>query len=185
MKIRMAAAAGAIGLLGALGTQSMFQMAAASPGPARLPGCRTAQLRLHNGPSVAEKTQQETLIFAVRNTSARRCGLDGYPVVSLVTARGRYLPFHYRDHGDQMLTGAKPHEVVLPAGGRAYFGINKNTCVGRSTGTARNLTMFPLGQLRHSLPRHPVLGYCGKSDPGHVLDVSPYQETPRAVLANG
>jgi hypothetical protein len=187
----MAAAAGVIGLLGAFGAQAMAQMAAASPGTAhtrgtaaaRVPACRPGQLRLQNGPGVSERTEQATLLFVVRNSSAARCELDGYPVVSLVTAHGRYLPFRYRDHGDQMLTSARPHAVVLAPGGRAYFGINKNACVAPSTGTARSLTMFPLGQLRHGLREHPVLGYCGRTDPGHVVDVSPAERTLAAVMA--
>ena len=193
MRIKLAAAVGTIGLLGAFGAQSTFQAAAASPHVAHAHGsaaagtsaCRPAQLRLHNGRPVAERTQQETAIFVVRNSSAARCELDGYPVVSLVTAHGRVLPFRYRDHGDQMLTSAKPRPVVLASGGGAYFGINKNACVGRSTGTARYLAMFPLGQLQQRLRTYPVLGYCGGSDPGHVVDVSPIEMTVRAVLAHG
>lgn len=157
----------------------------------RVPDCRPAQLRLHKGPRVSEKTQQETAIFMLRNVSSRPCGVaeqdnNGYPVVALwtaLTAHGRYLPFRYRDHGDQMLTSAKPHLVVLASGGRAYFGINKSACVGRSIGTARYLTMFPLGQLQQRLRSYPVFGYCGRHDPGHVVDISPFEKTVRAVLA--
>jgi hypothetical protein len=157
----------------------------------RVPDCRPGQLRLHNGPRVSEKTQQETAVFVLRNVSSHRCGLPdqdnaGYPVVALWTAltvHGRYLPFRYREHGDQMLTGDKPQRVVLASGGRAYFGINKNACVGRSTGTARYITIFPLGQLHQKLRKYPVLGYCGRHDPGHVVDISPFEKTVRAVLA--
>ncbi|HEV2374549.1 MAG TPA: DUF4232 domain-containing protein [Streptosporangiaceae bacterium] len=189
-EIRLAAAGGVIGLVGALGTQSLCQ-AAASPGVAhaygaavvRAPACRPQQLRLAVGPPVAERTQQETVVLAVGNSSARRCELDGYPVVSLAAAHGPALPFRYRDHGDQMLTSARPYPVVLVPGGRAYFGVNKDTCAGRSSATAGYLAMFPLGQLRHSLPRYPVLGYCGTGDPGHVVDISPVEPTALAVLA--
>ena len=200
MKVRRVAAVGVIGLFGALGAlsalsaQSISQAATASPGvvlahgtaPVRVSACRPQQLRLQNGPGVSEKTQQETAIFVLRNVSSRRCELDGYPVVALwtaLTAHGRYLPFRYRDHGDQMLTSAKPHQVALAPGGRAYFGINKNACVGRSTANARYLTIFPLGQLHQRLSKYPVLGYCGMHDPGHVVDISPFETTVRAVLA--
>ena len=125
------------------------------------------------------------MIIAVGNSSARGCVLDGYPTVSLLTGHGRVLPFRYRDHGDQMLTNAKPHVVALAPGGRAYFAINKNACAGRATGSARYLDMFPLGQLQHRLRRYPVLDYCGKGEPGHVVDVSPLEKTVPAVLAKG
>jgi Protein of unknown function (DUF4232) len=131
---------------------------------------------------VSEKTQQETRIFVLRNTSAQRCELDGYPVVALLTAHGRVLPFRFRDHGDQMLTSVKPRLVVLAAGARAYFGINKNACVTRSTATARTLTAWPLGQLTVRLSQS--LDYCGQHDPGHVVDISPFEKTVRAVLAS-
>jgi hypothetical protein len=191
MKIRWVAAAGVIGLIGALGAPIISQAATASPGVVRAHGtasvqvsaCRPQQLRLQNGPRVSEKTQQETAIFVLRNASSRRCELDGYPDVALWTAHGRYLPFRYRQHGDQMLTSAKPHQVTLAPGGHAYFGINKNACVGRSTASARYLTMFPLGQLHQTLNKYPVLGYCDIHDPGHVVDISPFETTVRAVLA--
>jgi hypothetical protein len=194
MKFRWAAAASVIGLIGAFGAQGISHAATASAGVARahgaasvrIPGCRPQQLRLHIGARVSEATQQETVVFVLRNVSAHRCGLDGYPVVALwtsLTAHGKYLPFRYRDHGDQMLTSAKPALVTLAPGGSAYFGINKNACVVRSSATARYLTMFPLGQLHQKLPDTPVLGYCGSGDPGHVVDISPFEKTARAVLA--
>jgi hypothetical protein len=194
MKLRWAAAVGVIGLISAFGAQGISQAATASPGAVRAHGtasvrvsaCRPQQLRLQNGPKVSEKTEQETAIFVLRNASSHRCELEGYPVVALwtaLTAHGRYLPFSYRDHGDQMLTSAKPHQVMLASGGLAYFGINKNACVGRSTANARYLTMFPLGQLHQRLSKYPVLGYCGMRDPGHVVDISPYEATVQAVLA--
>jgi hypothetical protein len=43
--------------------------------------------------------------------------------------------------------------------------------------------MFPLGQLHQRLSKYPVLGYCGMHDPGHVVDISPFETTVRAVLA--
>jgi hypothetical protein len=45
--------------------------------------------------------------------------------------------------------------------------------------------MFPLAQLQQRLRTYPVLGYCGGSDPGHVVDMSPVEMTAQAVLAQG
>jgi hypothetical protein len=191
MKTRLAAGIAAVVLLSAFGAQPVARAAAAMPGAAeayggavvRASACRPGQLRLGIGRRVPEKTQQATVILVVRNSSARRCELDGYPVVSLVTAHGRVLPFRFRDHGDQMLTSARPHPVLLAPGGAGYFGINKNACVGRSAGLARYLAIFPPGQLRRRLRRYPLLDYCGRRDPGHVVDISPVEKTARAVLA--
>jgi hypothetical protein len=194
MKIRWLAAAGVMTLVGSLCLQGIATAAAGSHGTVRassmaashVRGCSPRQLRVSNGPRVSEKTQQNTEIFVLRNASSRRCKLDGYPVVSLHTAaglHGRILPFRYRNRGDQMLTSAKPHRVVLARGGRAYFGINKQTCVGHATAVARYIYIYPLGQLHHRLTRHPVLGYCGRHDPGHTVDISPFEKTAPAVLA--
>jgi hypothetical protein len=92
------------------------------------------------------------------------------------------LPFRYRDRGDQMLTSAKPHQVVLVPGGRAFFAINKNACIGRSTAIARSLAAWPLGQL--TVPLRRTLDYCGRHDRGHLVDVSPFEKTLLAVLAH-
>jgi hypothetical protein len=190
MRFRLLAVAGLVGVAGTFGVQATSQAAAWSAGDARahsaaavrVPACRLGQLRLGNGGKVSEKTEQETRILVLRNASAQRCGLDGYPVVALLAAHGRVLPFRFRDHGDQMLTSASPHLVVLAAGGRAYFGINKNACVTGSAATARTLTAWPLGQLTVRLARS--LDYCGRRDPGHVVDISPFENTVRAVLAS-
>jgi Domain of unknown function (DUF4232) len=189
MKFRLLAVASIIGLVGAFATPGMSQVVAVSSGAAGahgtaavpVPGCRPEQLRIRNGPEVSEKTQQETRIFVARNLSSRSCRLDSYPVVSLFTARGRVLGFRYRDHGDQMLTSATPHLVVLVPGGRSYFGINKNVCVLRSTATAWYLAAFPPNRMiRLSSP----LDHCSRREPtGHVVDISPFEKTVLAVLA--
>lgn len=187
VQIRILTAAAVVGLIGAFGVQAASQAApgtsrSAAAGHVRVPACRLGQLRMRNGPLVSEATQQETRIVVLRNVSQHRCGLDGRPVVGLLTsARGRVLPFRYRDRGDQMLTSARPHLVVLAPGGRAYFGINKNACVTHATATARYLTAWPLGQLKVRLGR--TLDYCTAPDLGHVVDISPFERTVAAVLA--
>ena len=184
---RILVATAVIGLIGAFGVQATSQAAprtsrSSGVGQVRVPACRFGQLRMRNGPLVSEATQQHTRILVLRNVSQRRCGLDGRPVVGLLTSvRGRVLPFRYRDRGDQMLTSAAPHLVVLAPGGHAYFGINKNACVTGATATARYLTAGPLGQLKVRLGR--TLDYCAAHDPGHVVDISPFERTVGAVLA--
>ena len=190
MKLRLLAVAGVLvttGVAGGPGTPYAAAAFSAGAGPHHVavpgvPGCRLRQLRLGDGAPVPELTQQETRIFVLRNTSAQRCELTGYPVVALLTGGGRFLPFRYRDHGDQMLASARPRAVVLAArGGRAYFGINKSACVTRAAAIAATLTAWPRGQLTVRVP--PYFDYCGRPDPGHVLDVSPFETSVRAVLA--
>jgi hypothetical protein len=186
MKFRLLAVASIIGLAGALGAAGLVQAAAAPRAAvgneARSPSaCKPAQLAMRNGPKVSEKTQQETRIFAVRNASSQPCGLDGYPVVTLFTTGGKVVSFRYHDGGDQMLTGAKPHLVVLAPGGRGYFGINKTFCTLQSNETAAYVAAFPPAQL---IGLASSLDHCSQDDPsGHVIDISPFERTVRAVLA--
>ena len=190
MKLRLLAITSVIGLIGMFGATGISQAAAPSSSvtnahgmvAAAVSACRPGQLSMHNGPLISEKTQQETRIFVVRNTSSRACGLDGYPVVTLFTAHGAVLGFSYRDHGDQMLTSARPHLVMLAPGGNGYFAINKNACVLRSIATAWYLAAFPPNQL---IQLRSSLDYCGQADPaGHVVDVSPFEKTVQALLAH-
>jgi Protein of unknown function (DUF4232) len=189
VRVRWLAVTGLLGIVGALGVQATVQAATGSPGTARarlaaaarLPVCMPQQLRLGSGGKVSEKTQQETRIVVLTNVSRQRCGLEGYPLVTLESAHGTILPFKYRDHGDQMLTSARPRLVVLAPGGHAYLGINKSSCVARSTATASSLTLWGLGQLTVRLNQR--LDYCGAGDPGHMVDVSPIEPSGRAALA--
>jgi Protein of unknown function (DUF4232) len=186
MKFRLLAVASIVGLAGALSAMALVQAAAAPRAAARaegasVPGCRPGQLAMSNGPKVSEKTQQETRMFAVRNASSRPCGLDGYPVVTLFTARGRVVSFRYRDGGDQMLTSSGPHLVALAPGGRGYFAINKNVCTLQYTETAGYVAAFPPVEL---IGLADSLDHCSPDDPsGHVIDISPFEKTIRAVLA--
>ncbi len=186
MKFRLLALASVIGLAGAFGTVGLVQ-AAAAPRPgahaqdASVPACKPSQLAMRNGPKVSEATQQETRIFSVRNVSSARCGLDGYPVVTLFTTRGVALSFSYHDTGDQMLTHSKPHLVVLAPGGSAYFGINKTSCTLMANDTASYVAAFPPVQLIHMANS---LDHCSTKDPsGHDIDISPFEKTIADVLA--
>lgn len=184
VRFRLLIVASIVGLAGALGAAGLVQAAAsrATAGAgASAPTCMPAQLAMRNGPKVSEATQQETRIFAVRNVSSRRCGLDGYPVVTLFTARGGVVSFRYRDGGDQMLTSSKPRLVVLAPGGRGYFGINKSFCTLQSNETASYVAAFPPVQL---IQLASSLDHCSPKDPsGHVIDISPFEKNIRAVLA--
>jgi hypothetical protein len=186
MTFRLLAVAGIVSLAGAVGAVWLMQAAAAPRATARaagasVPACRPGQLALSNGPKVSEATQQETRIFAVRNASSRPCRLDGYPVVTLFTERGGVVSFRYRDGGDQMLTSSRPHLVALAPGARGYFAINKNVCTLHYSQTAGYAAAFPPVQL---IRLASSLDHCSPGDPsGHVIDISPFEKTVRAVLA--
>ncbi len=91
------------------------------------------------------------------------------------------MPFRYRDGGDQMLTKSKPHSIVLAPGSSGYFGINKNLCTLHANETARYVAAFPPAYL---IPLANPLEDCSPKDPsGHVVDISPFEKTIRAVLA--
>ncbi len=149
------------------------------------PACRTSQLQLTAGPRVSEATEQNTLVLVFRNISAADCYLRGYPGIALYDGTRR-LSFAYRRGGDQMLTSAAPALVRLVPRGYAYSAVNKNTCISFTRISAARAEVTPPGQrepLVLTLPLNPILGYCGASEPGHLIDIAPVEATPVGVLA--
>jgi len=149
--------------------------------------CRPTQLQLTAGPRISEKTEQNTLELVFRNISATACGMRGYPGVALADSAGRRLSFVYRQGGDQMLTNAPPGLVRLAPGGYAYSALNKNTCVSFAQAGAAHAEVTLPGQhepLVLTLPRYPILSYCGRGDPGHTIDIAPVEPTRADVLAD-
>jgi hypothetical protein len=148
-------------------------------------GCRVSQLRLGLGPTVSEATEQNTLVLIIHNTSSQPCDLHGYPETVLWSNWTAALPFSYHHGGDEMLTVAYPHIVTLPAHGRAYAALNKNTCEAGQRHAAAVISLTPPGEdraLTLRLNHYPILGYCGPGQPGHTIDVSPVEPTFRDVL---
>jgi len=125
------------------------------------------------------------LVIYTSGETPPACRLDGYPAIALTDRRGESIPFRYRNGGDQMVTSGAPEPVTL-AGGSAYFLINKTTCEGGNKRVATAIEVGVPGEsmgLHLSLARYPILDYCGPSDPGSVVDISPIVANPRAVLA--
>lgn len=148
--------------------------------------CRSSQLRLVLGRKVSEATQQNTLMLVMRNSSTVTCKLRGYPRIVLLDGHGSTLPFDYRDHGDQMLTGSPPTDVVLISGAEAFFAINKNACIAFSNRLSKEISVTPPGQagsLQVKLHRYPMMSYCPAGDAGHTVDVSPVEATLSGVFA--
>lgn len=149
--------------------------------------CASAQLRLTPGQRVSEPTQQNTRTFTLTNVAESTCSLHGYPAISLLDDHGVRLALRYRDGGDQVLTGHRPSTVTLAPLARAYAAINKNACVGHASETAARIR-FTLphggGTLTMALGRrYPSLDSCPAGDPGHVLDISPFEPELSAVFA--
>ena len=160
------------------------QLLQQSPTPTPGALCRSSQLRVATGPDVSEKTEQHTLILRIRNVSATRCVVLGYPRITLLDGSGAILPFKYRQGGDQMITGAPPKAVQLAAGSTAYFALNKNACVGRAPSVAASISVaLPIDQhtFALALKRASALEYCPHGDPGHVVDLTPIEPTLSAV----
>lgn len=145
----------------------------------------SAGLAVSVGPSLSERTQQQTVLFAIRNTGRSACNLSGYPQIAMRGAAGAVLPFTYRSGGDQTLTGAPPTEVRLEAGGLAYFAINKNSCVARDTGGVTRVDVTlpgitpTVGVNLTPRDRHPRL--C-PGPAGRIVGISPVETRVRATL---
>ena len=148
--------------------------------------CLPSQLRLAAGPRISEATQQNTLLVVIRNVSATKCDMRGYPRVALIDRSGARLPFRYRQGGDQMLTSRPPALVPLAAGAVAYVAINKNTCVTFTSRIANRLELTLPGDrkaLSLRLARYPILDYCGVHDPGHTIDITPVEPNAASLGA--
>jgi Protein of unknown function (DUF4232) len=148
--------------------------------------CSSSQLRLTSGQRISEPTEQSTRLFTLTNVSPSSCSLDGYPIVALVDDHGVRLPLRYHDGGDQLLTSRPPHPVTLPPLDEAYEAINKNACVDHASDLAARIRFtlpHAAGTLTMALARYPMLDDCPAGDPGHVLDIGPFEPTPDAAFA--
>jgi hypothetical protein len=148
--------------------------------------CSSSQLRLTHGPPVSEPTEQSTRLLVLTNVSPSTCRLDGYPTVALVDDRGMRLPLRYRHGGDQVLTSRPQHSLTLGPLDQAYEAINKNACIGRDSAIAAQIRLtlpHAGGTLTMALPRYPLLDYCPAGDPGHVLDITPFESAPNVMFA--
>jgi hypothetical protein len=135
---------------------------------------------------VSEPTEQSTRLLTLVNVSPSTCRLHGYPAVALVDDHGVRLPLRDRDGGDQVLTSRSPHPLTLPPLHEAYEAINKNACVGHASDLAARIRLTVPdegGSLTMALARYPVLDYCLAGDPGHVLDIGPFERVPDAAFA--
>lgn len=149
--------------------------------------CRASQLRPGVGPRISEPTGQLTVVFTITNLGSGPCNFRGYPNVRLEDSSGHVLSFHYRDMGDQVITGNAARTVGVGPGATAYVAINKYRCDLRDQGISREAVVVPPGlnkPLNVTLPQYPVLAFCGPGQPGSIVDVSPVEPSALATRAH-
>jgi hypothetical protein len=145
------------------------------------PRCQSSALQLAVGDRISEATGQHSLSLTLTNQSSTPCYLFGYPKLTLLDSSGGELPFDYRTGGDQMVTSHPPTRVVVSPGRFAYVTINKYRCDVGDRGMPTTVQLIPPGDtlpLQLALPPSALdLGYCGPSDPGTLVSVSPVGST--------
>jgi hypothetical protein len=164
---------------------------AAAPRSTRAPNCRTDDFTIAKGPEVGHPTGANMLSLALRNRGPAACGLNGYPRLTLLDARGS-LPFVISHNGDQVVTRARPRYLLVRPGGAAFVLADKYRCDLGARRVARTAQLAfgrergaPL-TLRLRRPFYgDVLAYCGRGDPGSILAVSPFEPSIRATTRLG
>jgi hypothetical protein len=116
---------------------------------ARLPRCRSAQLRARVALFGSEASQPFVTI-ALRNSSATACALRGYPEVSAFGHRPgapvSRLAIHARHESIYERRDPGPHRVRLGPGATASFNIGTATAYDGSLVTVTRLLIRPPGQ---------------------------------------
>jgi hypothetical protein len=166
--------------------------ATATPVTSAVRHCGASALALQYGPQVSPMTGEQAVMYRVRNRGQAACSLSGYPRVTLDTAQGSPLAFHYTDGRSQYVTKAHPKKVILQPGGSAYVLVAKYRCDLGGVASAATIKLAlpgnPLIVLTGPVaapgaPGVASLGYCkgGPNDPGQTVGVSPVEATPGAA----
>jgi hypothetical protein len=152
--------------------------------PPQADRCSSAQLSVSQDSGVEAPTQNDMLLVALANRFSTSCWLEGYPRLAFRDKSANILPFDYRYGGDRYLwvTRHSPSVVHLAPGADAYLLIDKTPCNSTSD-QAASLRITPPGNTKSiSLTwSEPFIGYCGRSDLGHVVALSPIESSAGAV----
>lgn len=149
--------------------------------------CSVAHLRVAQDSRLSALTHNDPILMTLTNVSRNSCRLDGYPRITFLSNAGKAVPFRYRDRGDQMVTSKRPSVVDLAPFAVAYVLVNKTPCDTGRGPQAVALRLAPPGDTK-SLVLHwtePFIEYCGRNNPGSVIDVSPVEPSSQAVLRHG
>jgi len=151
------------------------------------PACTAAQLAIEPLPPLSPPSGHAPVPFALKNTSASPCQVDGYPAISMMVVGGATAPFTYHDGGNLVVTAAIPRSVVIPAGHDAFVTLDQSSCATGPVTVTTTLRVTPPGQPNAvmaalPLPSQPTPTYCGASDPSSTIYVSPIMPTFSATL---
>jgi hypothetical protein len=177
--LRAAAAAGCAAVALVLGT--------AIAGAGTPPRCASGALTLRVGGTVVPKTMELPLLLELVNHGKGSCTLEGYPRLQLRSVSGTLYGYSYRDRGDAEVTAHKPAVVTVSPGHGAWVLLNKTPCIGNVEGRlVHQVWLMPPGAstyLHLELGNIVLFDYCGAGDPGHTIDVSPFEPSAAATAA--
>jgi Protein of unknown function (DUF4232) len=103
------------------------------------------------------------LTFALRNSSASPCPMDGYPSIQLLDASGTELPTHVVSGGNYQFTDFAPAPVQLAPGATAYFNLAYSdvpTAAAPSCSTAAQIEVTPPHAVDHDVVAEQLMA-CG------------------------
>ncbi|MGA2013363.1 MAG: DUF4232 domain-containing protein [Solirubrobacteraceae bacterium] len=156
--------------LAACGSSQTSSSATPSSPAVSAAACSGAQLAVASG-GVQGATGHLLVSFRLRNISARRCRIGGYPGVRLLGTSGRSLGMRERRGGGFLPAGARaPATVVLAPRAAATFVIslaadNEYAHAHRCRTATAAVLRAPVGDarwVRVMLPRAPLVAPCGR-----------------------
>ena len=141
--------------------------------PAGFPRCAATAVTLRPDALTPETGEHGFTVWIIN--SGDSCVLIGYPSVRLLDNSGTSLPFTYHQGGGYA-TSQHPREVLLPTGARAVVIVAKYRCDSGpgQPATAVELAL-PGSAVSTGLEPLGNLAYCGPSDPGDDVYVSPIE----------
>lgn len=164
-----------------------------SPTPAvafsgRVTTTSCSNLSLRPGPEVSPSTGEHAITLKLRNDGAHSCILDGYPKLTLLSAKGDVLPFTYHhEHpaGAFLMTKAPPRRVVLKTHVAAFVLVAQFRCDLGDQARAAVLDLVAPGSVRVLRLRiatrvgNSAFFYCkgGRGFYGNVIAFSPVEAT--------
>ena len=169
---------------------------ATGPGSAQNMGrplCKSATIRLATSEPVYYGTGQYGWLLRVRNRGDRPCRLRRRPRLALVDRRGA-LPYAVAYHRRCVwgcaiirVRGVQSRWMLLREHRSVFVAFHQYRC---DFGHQRNASAVRLGldvTLHLRLPPWPAMGWCPAAggEPAAVLNLSPFEPTPRDAMARG
>jgi hypothetical protein len=146
--------------------------------------CTAQELDVSSPRFISPMTGEHADGFAVTNSSARSCTVEGYPTVYMY-AGTRLLSASIARSSGPYVTHKRPRPVALAPGSSAYFIVAKYRCDVQTVAVASSFAILipgiPGEWRRDSVGTSgsQVLQYC--QGPGNVVAVSPLEPSLRAA----